>query len=332
MRGATVLQSDDGTCFRFDMLTLAALSSFFRDLHEMAFAEPEPALDGLAISRSTSASGTSTECEVVPVLPSAIPLPSATTAGLVLALGIVRDIMNPSRRGIHADPAPLSWPTPELLDNIITIANAYDLPVVSDTLLARSRHATSAKHCFERYVLAATTDAPPSLLEQAMRATLLHDVDLMGEWCTRTLVRYAPHALSALYKAHLDWLRRLDEFHTAVRFRAACKPCACGHCTANRMYVFTPGHVAQTPLAAHTHRSASPGPGAGGQCSACLIINNGHANTDAQIRALMACLKETTLLWDEGSMVAWVEARDCDQALKGIMKDELKRLGEFLKP
>ncbi|KAL1409255.1 hypothetical protein Q8F55_006088 [Vanrija albida] len=336
-RAGTVLQSEDGTCFRVDMLTLAALSPFFRDLHEMAFVQEPAALASLAISRSTSPSSSeATECEVVSPAPAgAIPLPSATTAGLALALSIVRDVVNPSRRGLRGEPAPLSWPSPELLDNIITIANAYDLPVVSDTLLARSRHATSAKHCFERYVLAATTDAPPALLEAAMRATLVHDVDLLGEWATRTLVRYAPAALSALYKAHLDWLRRLDEFHTAVRFRAACKPCACGHCTANRMYTFTPGHIASPSTQhMHNHRAGSPGPGggAGGQCTACLVINNGHANTDAQIRALMACLKETTLLWDEGSMVAWVEARDCDQTLKGIIKDELKKLAEFLKP
>lgn len=166
-RTAGILQSSQGVHFHYDLGTLAILSSFFRDLPDLPLPDGED-----------------------PSAPRVIPLPSATTDALALALNLISDALS-VREAHKRRKTELDWPRRPTLDSLIAITKAYDLPLVADTFLARSARQVKTGEpslCYERLAFAAATESP--YLRQAAHATMFRRWRHAGDWSRNILKRH----------------------------------------------------------------------------------------------------------------------------------------------
>lgn len=180
-----ILESDDGTSFQFNIYALAGVSTFFANIFSLPVAE----------------AGVRT-----------IPLPSATTKGLALALKLLRDH---NKVGTHASQV-LKWPNPDELKGFLDVVKAYDLGITAESLLKRSVHATvyCSAQALGRLIVAIAIDSP--WIEHALLLTLSHDVTTMDDWMAEKLREDG--YLEELHLLHLRWKSRMLElFKDGIR-------------------------------------------------------------------------------------------------------------------
>ncbi|WOO83116.1 uncharacterized protein LOC62_04G006597 [Vanrija pseudolonga] len=147
-----IFESSDGVRFKFSLHLLAGLSTFFHGLLGV------PTLPGL---------------EADPM-----PLPSADGETLALCFSLIQQQTSARSRPPNAG---VAWPTPHILEQVIDVVKAYDLPIVADVLLRRSRGARGWKAlAMQRFLLAAATES--AYLALARRDTLWCDLSTLGEF------------------------------------------------------------------------------------------------------------------------------------------------------
>lgn len=147
-----LFESSDGQHFKFSLHLLAGLSTFFHGL----LAVPTPP-------------GRQAET---------IPLPSADGATLALCFSLIQQQTSARARPPTTG---VAWPNPHILEQVIDVVKAYDLAIVADVLLRRSRGARTWKAlAMQRFLLAAATDS--AYLPLARRDTLWCDLSTLGEF------------------------------------------------------------------------------------------------------------------------------------------------------
>lgn len=169
-----ILQVEDGTSFRFNIYTLAGVSTFFANLLSLPVSDvTEPRL---------------------------IPLPSATAEGLALALTLLLDQLGLSKSRQRRSS---SWPSRQCLEGFLDVVRAYDLSVAAEALLERSASSKfpTKDQTFERLVVAVAVDSP--WIEHTQLLTLAHDIDTMDDWAHEQL-RLHNH-WEELYRLHFRW-------------------------------------------------------------------------------------------------------------------------------
>ncbi|KAL1407237.1 hypothetical protein Q8F55_006654 [Vanrija albida] len=200
---ADIFQSEDGVHFFFSLPLLATLSSFFKDLADL----PQP------LGRDGS--------------PTVIPLLSATEEALALALGLVREALNPRLSSAQELLPSYSRKT---LEGLIDIVNAYDLPLVSEKFLERSAMAMMKQPTplaiWGRVIVAAATGSPK--LATVARATILAPLNMQDEWTRSTMRRY-PSALPYVDEARLHLNSQIDDYLWFQRARPVHAP-QCWRC------------------------------------------------------------------------------------------------------
>ncbi|WOO83103.1 uncharacterized protein LOC62_04G006584 [Vanrija pseudolonga] len=173
-----ILQSDDGTFFQFNIYALAGVSKFFANILDLPVEQ----------------AGIRT-----------IPLPSASTKGLALALKLLRDHNDAGTNTVQV----FNWPNHDELKGFLDVVMAYDLEIAAESLLKRSSTSTicTSAQAFGRLVLAITIQS--RWIEHALLLTLSYDVTTMADWIEDKLreERY----LQELYILHLQWKSRMLE-------------------------------------------------------------------------------------------------------------------------
>jgi hypothetical protein len=165
-RSVTVtLQNGEGEPlkFRTSKFLLMEVSSFFRDLFSLERKDKAP-----------------------------IELPRATSDGLAFVLGLLHAGLDPSR-------SPPEWPSTTVLDNIIVIADVYDLNTAR--LKLYTVPAPSPQQRLERFALVAATGGNFRVAAQAAAAL---DPTILNDWTRITLSKF-PQAPVTLLEFRLLW-------------------------------------------------------------------------------------------------------------------------------
>ncbi len=212
---AQIFQADDGTCFRFPFETLSVFSSFFRDLKSL------PQTDGEDI---------------------AIPLPSATAQGLAYSFAAITTVV----RGTRPPPLPTPDKDSKAYDDVINVADAYDLPVVLRALFRTAKATDPLPSPFTLYTLAALSKSSDEVKELSME--LLGSPMLsMDKWNESTLRAKDPLALIDLHNFHWRFNEALQRFSAMgiltvpkFQFSATCKSSTTIYSAAHKNYITTP--------------------------------------------------------------------------------------------
>ncbi|WOO83106.1 uncharacterized protein LOC62_04G006587 [Vanrija pseudolonga] len=140
-----VLQSSDDTCFAFNGHVLAFLSPFFADLLKV----PAPA---------------DTKHNPIPT--------GVGTDALALALTLIEEGMSYRL----TTPRP-KWPTTDVLSDLLTLVDAYELTFVADELLSRTS-AIVDSHTFDRYAFARASEWAKTVLDDHNKLAELYKTHL----------------------------------------------------------------------------------------------------------------------------------------------------------
>lgn len=179
-----MLEASDGTSFKFNIYTLASVSTFFADLLSL------PVTDKAEVR--------------------VIPLPSATKEGLALALNLLRDQTDINRYQVNAAQV-FKWPPQAQLDGFLHVVKAYDLSVAAETLLMRSAgaHIVTKEQIFQRLVVAVKVNSP--WLKRAEHYTLSHDLLAISDWARKHLEEGGYY--DTLLNLHFRWKSRMLELY-----------------------------------------------------------------------------------------------------------------------
>lgn len=172
-----IFESSDGTRFYFPHPLLIQLSSFFRNLAELpsSFHLDTP----------------------LPVYT----LPSANSSGLAYTFDLILALM----QGHHLPPFEVAP-----FEDVLVIADAYDLPLVA-SWLASTSVTLSDKDPFIPYTITSIT-GDQALADTAAKKALGRDVNRMPPWAMGALKRRAPFALLRLYEMQAQLALAMETF------------------------------------------------------------------------------------------------------------------------
>lgn len=184
---ARAFRTQDSIDFYFDWCILAQFSSFFNDL------------------RGTNLTGTKP-----------IPLLSATCGAFAFTLDAIRAVFKGRPPGIGYD-----W-TPSFHEEVVAIADAYDLPVVLPALFKHARR--MGVDPISLYAIAAIIPDKYEMtaLSDAIATTT---IDYESKWAERTLMRTAPTELRRIkaYTTRWELLKNPTRLSTSHNFARRCR-------------------------------------------------------------------------------------------------------------
>ncbi|RSH87918.1 uncharacterized protein EHS24_000437 [Apiotrichum porosum] len=185
---APIFQSSDGVCFRFPWKPLVAVSSFFRDLQTVRL---PPAQDQ--------------------DLPPVIPLLSALSKGLRTAFLVLKSIGDTSVRVPTSDLSDLSH-----LVDVVTVADAYDLNIVLETLQTIYTANRNWKTSFTLFAVLHDVNG----MENVMTYILASSSYPLEDWMKDVLSTKAPQASYKFTKIANFHAVNIERFDERARFLA----------------------------------------------------------------------------------------------------------------
>jgi hypothetical protein len=153
-----------------------------------------------------------------------IPLPSATAQGLAYSFAAISTIVN------GAPPPPL--PTPDqgssAFDEVIIVADAYDLPILLWALFGTAKATAPPASAFTLYTLAALSKRSDEVKNLSLDL-LAMPIAEMDEWSQTTLRKKDPLALIDLHNFYWRFTAALNRFVEATGFSFACQQTESGY-------------------------------------------------------------------------------------------------------
>lgn len=180
---ATIFQSSDGVCFRFDINRLANVSTFFADLNDVG-----------GLVRDQDANN------------AVIPLPSASADTLNLTFQLLHHHLKTGYK------TAIAFPSTTILDEFIDVVKAYDLGVAADQFVWTFKTAGGPLTSEAPLVVSAVGNLPQHF-KRACRFLLA--TTTLSPWAQHHLDDY-PQAMASLVKARTDWLSLRSTFTNAV--------------------------------------------------------------------------------------------------------------------
>ncbi|WOO83099.1 uncharacterized protein LOC62_04G006580 [Vanrija pseudolonga] len=180
---ATIFQSSDGVCFRFDISRLAEVSTFFADLNDVG---------GLVHGHAAN--------------DTVIPLPSASAETLHLTFRLLHHHFKTGYK------TAIDFPNHKILDEFIDVVKAYDLEVAADQFIWTFKPSEDPLTSEALLVVSAAGN----LCQHFKRVCrLLIATTSLTPWAERHLNHY-PDAMAALVNGRGYWLSLRSSFRNAV--------------------------------------------------------------------------------------------------------------------
>lgn len=177
---STVFEASDGVHFYYDWDLLCYFSSFFKDLKAVGNVAP-----------------TITISEESPDATEIISLPTATSFALAYTFNAINDLI----RGL-APPSIDAKSYKARYDEIITVADSLDLPIVFSALLRTAKLDNRPPFVIMTLAILAKDSREIKALSLPL---LTHPVNTMDAWSHKTLKMKSPITLIDLYDLYLRW-------------------------------------------------------------------------------------------------------------------------------